>query len=225
MKIPCYIIEDDEPAVELLSVYINRHPALELAGYAHQNIELPQAVFNGGQLIFLDINTPFRDGLSFLRGHQVSLPVIITTSYCEFALEGFNLAVIDYLLKPFSEERFGQAVEKATDHFRLKEIAGEETACIWVKDNYQSVKIMATEIYCIEGWKQYNKIYTKTKTYMVIDSLKQMETALPGFIRCHKSWLVNRVYVDSFNQTSIRVAGKHIPVGRVYREVLARLNG
>lgn len=227
MKIPCFIIEDDEPAVELLSVYITRHPALQAAGHAHQNIELPEGLLNGEYLIFLDINTPFRDGLSFLRDQPVSLPVIITTSYSEFALEGFNLSVIDYLLKPFAEERFVQAIEKAVDYFRLKgmAVAAAEAECIWVKDNYQSVKIPAEDIYCMEGWKQYIKIYTRTKTYMVIDSLKQMEAALPGFIRCHKSWLVNRVHVRSFNQSFIRVQDKSVPVGKAYRDALHRLSG
>jgi DNA-binding LytR/AlgR family response regulator len=226
MSIPCFIIEDEEPAVELLRFFVQQQPALQWAGYAHQNIDIPAAVLNGSHLLFLDIEMPFRNGLDFLRQLPAPLPVILTTSYSQYALDGFNLAVIDYLLKPFAKERFAEAVQKAMDYFTLRAAKANtaDSAFVMVKDNYQEVKIMARDILYIEGWKQYIKIHTTGKMFMVIDSLKRMEEALAAhLLRCHKSFLVNRHHITSYNQSLIQIGDQKIPVGKMYKAVVAGL--
>jgi DNA-binding LytR/AlgR family response regulator len=226
MTIPCFIIDDEEPAVALLQFFISRCPQLELVGFAHHNTQLPATITDGHHLLFLDIETPFRNGLDFLRTQATALPVILTTSYSQYATDGFNLAVIDYLLKPFEEARFTQAVARAADHFALRQMKSglTEDAFIVIKDNYKNVKLFEKDILYIEGWKQYVKIHTTGKIYMIIDTLKNMESLLSAqFVRCHKSYLVNKKQVTAFSQTHITIAGAQLPVGKTFRTHLERL--
>jgi DNA-binding LytR/AlgR family response regulator len=221
MPIPCFIIEDEEPAVELLRFFIQQDERLRFTGYAHQNIDIPAQVTDSHHLLFLDIEMPFRTGLDFLKQQPQPLPVIMTTSYSQYALEGFDLAVIDYLLKPFAQDRFRAAVDKAVDYFLLRQTKATENASVIVKDNYKDVKLMAADILYIEGWKQYIKIFTTGKTLMVIDSLRRMEEELAGqLLRCHKSYLVNRQHIRASNASEIIVGPHTIPVGKKYKDAL-----
>ncbi len=221
MIINCCIIEDEEPAIELLTFFIKENKQLKLTHSSFNNINLPKEVLDGNTLLFLDIQMPFRTGLDFLKEQQSEkkLPVILTTSYAHHALEAYNLWVIDYLLKPFSKKRFNESIEKAQKYFNVNTNQIEEKF-IWVNDDYKKVKIFAKDILYIESDKQYVKIYTKEKRFIIIQTLKSLEDefANSGFIRCHKSFLINKIYISKYNQSSVFVNNFEIPIGKLYLE-------
>lgn len=219
MKIKCFIVEDDEPAAELLAYFIMQHDFLQLEKIYHDNIHLPDAILNGSHLFFLDIEMPFRSGIDFLKQQQktTKLPVILTTSHSQFGIEAYNLSVIDYLVKPFSKQRFDEAVLKARNHFIAAQAAPDEKF-IWVNDNYKKIRIPASSILYIESLKQYVKVYTGNKCFVILQTLKSFEEELKayGFIRCHRSFLVNRKHIKSFSRSVITVDNNEIPIGKQF---------
>ena len=217
MILPCCIIEDEEPAVELLTIYVKQHPQLILKGAYHHTKSVPGELLNGQCLLFLDIQLPYQSGLQFLEQQKNKLPVIFTTSHEQHALKAFNLSVLDYLLKPFSIQRFNQAVDKALVYMTGSLIERNEKY-ITVNDDYKKVKIMVDEILYIEALKQYVKIYTLNKRYMIIQTLKSLEQELAndGFVRCHKSYIINRKKVDSYNQSQVIINGQTIPCSKKF---------
>jgi DNA-binding LytR/AlgR family response regulator len=226
LKINCCIIEDEEPAIELLSFFIEQHPHLELQHVFHNPTAITAEILNGELLFFLDINMPFKSGLDFLKEQQSikKIPVIFTTSYSQHALEAYNLSVIDYLLKPFSKARFTEAVDKAIAYYTAAQLSKTEKH-IWVNDDYKKVKIDAADILYIESDKQYVKIYTEAKRYMIIQTLKSLEDELSnsGFIRCHKSFLVNKKHITRFNSSSIYLKNIELPIGKQFISSLEAL--
>lgn len=218
--INCYIIEDEEPAVELLKLFIAEHGQLHLTGYAHYiKDKLPSDV-NENTLLFLDINLPFQSGLDFLRQSSVKLPVIFTTSNSEYALEAYNLHVIDYLLKPFSKARFNEAVAKAFRYMHMEKY-------ISFKYNYQTIRLNQDQILYIEGQKQYLKLVTASKNYMILSTFKDMELQLDNFhfLRIHKSYMVNLTHIESYTQSYIKIKNDELPIGKVYLEEVKKRCG
>ncbi len=219
VKVPCFIVDDEEPAVELLSYFIERHTELVLSGFAHNTGHIPHAVINPNTLFFLDIQMAGQTGVEFLRQQTQPLKVILSTSHPQFALEAYNLSVIDYLLKPFSEKRFNEATQKALQQFKLEQLEADaqERIFIEVKHDYKTIKIFEDEIYFIEGMKQYLKIYTSEKNYMILDSFKNMEQKLStNFIRIHKSYMVNKKQVTKYSKTEVFILNRTLPLTQNY---------
>jgi two-component system, LytTR family, response regulator len=228
-KITCIIVEDEPLAAKVLSDYISEVPFLQLQGTFKDAILATEYLRdNSVDLIFLDIHLPKLKGMAFLKtlSHQPS--VIVTTAYHQYAVEGFNLNVTDYLLKPFDFERFLVAVNKVKTAQLEKP---ESTETLETKDylflNVQKkkVKILFSEITYIESQREYIKIVTTKKEYVSKMSTHEIEDLLPAhlFKRIHRSFIVSMNKIDSYTAETVEVNGVSIPIGRGYRDVLDSL--
>ena len=228
-KIRCIIIEDEPLAVKVLTDYISQVPFLELQGTFKDAIlatdYLRQSTIN---LIFLDIHLPKLKGMSFLKTLTNPPAVIITTAYHQYAVEGFNLNVTDYLLKPFDFERFLVAVTKVrTAHAIKQEPADDPESRDFVFINVQKkkVKILFSEIVYIESQREYVKITTTQNEYVSKMSTHEIEAILPAhlFKRVHRSYIVSIRRIESYTAEMIEINGVSIPIGKGYRDVMEKL--
>lgn len=228
-KITCIIIEDEPLAVKVLSDYISQVPFLELQGtFKDALLATDYLRQHTTQLIFLDIHLPRLKGMAFLKTLPDPLAVIITTAYHQYAVEGFNLNVTDYLLKPIGFERFLTAVSK------VKTAQAEKQKPLETPDNKdfiflnvqkKKVKILFPEIVYIESRREYIRIVTTQKEYLSKMSTHEIEEILPArrFIRVHRSFIVSVSKIESYTAEVVEVNGVAIPIGRGYREVLEDL--
>lgn len=229
----CLIIDDEPLAIKLLEDYIGRISFLEWVGSSTKPLdsllELPQ---KPADLIFLDIQMPQLNGVAFMKMLQNRAGVIITSAYQEYAFDGFEHDVIDYLLKPISFERFYKAAEKA---YRLKfplETPGTIVdfhpatgGYIFVKVENRMVRVELDEILYIEGLKNYLSIYTKTKRIITLQVMKQMEDALPPnrFVRVHKSYIIAMDKVNSVEKQQINIGEMVVPIGNTYADLFYKV--
>lgn len=228
MKILQCIIADDEPiARQILENYIESIPNLKLMASCKNAFEVMEVLEeNSADILFLDINMPKLSGLSLLKTMQQRPDVIITTAYSEYAVEGFELAVTDYLLKPFSLERFLQAVLKVQQKLNapaesLSSEKEEVSTSIFVKSDKKIVKLNFNDISYIEAYGNYIKIYTDTMT-LTPQTLSDFLEKLPSnFIRIHKSFAINfkELQLIDGNQVLLQNNTK-LPVGKSYRKEL-----
>ena len=229
--IRCMVVDDEDLALALLEAYIRQTPSLQLAASCENAVQAAEILKQEPvDLIFLDIQMPYLTGLEFLEKNPDRPPVILTTSYADFALEGFRLQVLDYLLKPFSPDRFRQAVEKAAEFitFRQAYQAQHETSkldYIFVKSDYKMVRIRLSDILYVEGLKQYLKIFTTEKMIITLDSFHHLESLLPAehFVRIHKSFLVAVAQITALKTNTVEIGKKLLPVGRAYKTALLSL--
>ncbi len=235
MSIKCMIVDDEQLARTLLEEYIKKLPQLELAAVCKNPLEAMDVLRHEEvDLMFLDIQMPELTGVEFLKAMHVKPVVIFTTAYSEYALEGYQLDVIDYLVKPFSFERFVKAVNKASELIRLKKL-GESEPPAKVKDDFIVVhadhkiyKIKLKDIKYIEGLKEYVSYFTEEKRIIALESLKKLEEILPAdrFMRVHRSYIVPVDRIKTMEGNQLEIGGKMIPVGRSYREeVLKKIFG
>ncbi len=222
-KISCIIIEDEPLAVKVLSDYISQVPFLELQNkFKDAIIASDYLRDHKTDLIFLDIHLPKLKGMNFLRTLTNPPAVIITTAYHQYAVEGFELNVTDYLLKPFEFERFLTAVNKVKNVREktpnLKE-SEEIKDFIFLNVQKRKVKIYYDDILYIESQREYVKVVTVKKTYLSKISTNEIETLLPAnlFRRIHRSFIIAINKIESYNSETIEINGVSIPVGRGYR--------
>ena len=226
--ITCIIVEDEPLAAKVLTEYISQVPFLQLQGHFKDAI-LAMEYLHGHSvdLIFLDIHLPKLKGLAFLKTLSQPPAVIITTAYHQYAVEGFNLNVTDYLLKPFEFDRFLVAVNKARTSRKDKQELPESNTKDYLFLNVQKkkVKILYEEILFIESQKEYIRIVTAKKEYLSKMSTHEIEALLPAqlFKRIHRSFIVSVDKIESYTAEAVEVAGISIPVGRGYRDVLDQL--
>jgi len=231
--IRCIIIEDEPPARKVLAKYINDVPYLELTGqYANAMKAIEDIEEKEVDLMFLDINLPKISGLNFLRSLDDPPRVIITTAYSEYALEGFELNVIDYLLKPISFERFLKAVSKVhksitSDKPLLKkektvDEKSDKYSFTFIKSDNTFYKIDFNEILFIESDEDYVWIHTNNEKHHLRYTLKYWDEKLPDelFVRVHKSFIVNLSKIKHISGNKIIMAETSIPVGRSYKKEL-----
>ena len=228
-KITCIIIEDEPLAVKVLSDYIRQVPFLELAGTFKDAILATEYLrSNSTDLLFLDIHLPKLKGMAFLKTLSHPPAVIITTAYHQYAVEGFELNVTDYLLKPFEFERFLVAVNKVkiaqSGKVRSNE-SQESKDHLFLNIQKKKVKILFSEIVYIESQREYIKIVTTKKEYISKMSTHEIETLLPGhlFKRIHRSFIVSVSRIESYTAEMVEVNGVSIPIGRGYRDVIENL--
>lgn len=228
-KINCIIIEDEPLAVKVLSDYILQVPFLELQNAFKDAILASEYLrTNSIDLIFLDIHLPKLKGMAFLKTLTHPPAVIITTAYHQYAVEGFELNVTDYLLKPIEFERFLIAVNKVKTTQVEKErpyVSNESKDYLFLNVQKKKVKILFSDIVYIESQREYIKIITPKNEYISKMSTHEMESILPAnlFKRIHRSFIVSTKRIDSYTAEMVEVNGVSIPIGRGYKDVIESL--
>jgi DNA-binding LytR/AlgR family response regulator len=222
----CIIVEDEIPALKLLADYASRIPDIELVG-TYQDAMSALGIVNSEHidLMFLDIQMPLLTGIDLLKTMNSRPMVVITTAYAEYAVEGYHMDVIDYLLKPIPFERFLQAVNKALRNYNnlhLQRQNGQvnlERNYFFVKEDYKLTKVLFDDILFIEGMSEYVRIHTTTRKIVTLESLKNLELKLPSdmFIRIHKSYIVAVNRVTAIVGNSVEIKGSLFTVGKSYR--------
>jgi two-component system, LytTR family, response regulator len=223
-KLRCIIVEDEPLAVRIIADYISRVPFLELQATFRDAILATEYLrSNATDLMFLDIHLPKLKGMAFLKTLVNPPVVIITSAYHQYALEGYELNVTDYLLKPIEFERFLAAVNKV--HKAQTERRAVEKNFIFLNVQKKKVKISFAEIIYIESQREYIKVVTTKKEYLSKISTQEIESMLPAdqFRRVHRSFIISVSKIDSYTSEFVEVSGISIPVGRGYRDVIENL--
>jgi two-component system, LytTR family, response regulator len=227
-NIKCIIIEDEPLAVKVLADYIEQVPYLELQGTFKDAILATEYLHDHQvDLIFLDIHLPKLKGMAFLKTLSHPPAVIITTAYHQYAVEGFDLNVTDYLLKPIEFDRFLIAVNKVKAAQKEKQTieSGETRDYLFLNVQKKKVKILFSDIVYIESQREYIKIVTTKKEYLSKMSTHEIEALLPAhlFKRIHRSFIISINKIESYTAEEVDVNGIAIPIGRGYRDVIENL--
>jgi two-component system, LytTR family, response regulator len=224
MSISCIAVDDEPMALEKIKSFTEKLAQLELlATFTSSSSALGFIRNNAVQLIFLDIQMDTMNGIEMLEKIIIRPQVILTTAFSEYAMKGYDLSVTDFLLKPYTFERFTLAVNKATEYILWQQTSlaasQKEVNYIFVKSGYRLVKIFIDEILYIEGMRDYQNIVTPTEKIIASHSINELEKLLPkGLIRCHKSFIVSLSAITSIEHDRIRIGNKYIPIGDSYKE-------
>jgi len=227
MKVNCIVIEDEPLAMERTVGYIRKIPLLHLAATFDNALDAFTFLKkNTVDLIFLDINLGELSGIQLLESVHISSDVIITTAYPDYALKGYDLDVTDYLLKPFTFERFLQAVDKVQQSLEKKE-PQQGKDYFFVKTENRLEKIFFRDILFIEGMRDYRKIHSTQKKIMTLQKFSELEAELPESVICrvHKSYMVSINKIDSIEKDCIYISQTVIPVSETYRQKFYALIG
>ena len=222
-KLKCVVVDDEPMAREIIEAYIAKTPNLELMASCKNAAEaILFAQEDDVDLFFLDINMPEISGLSLAKIIHKKTQIIFTTAYREYAIDGFNLNVVDYLLKPIAFDRFLQAVQKVS----LSEITATNNDFMFVRSDRKMVKIDFNSILYIESLSDYLKIFTTEKTIIIRETIRSLEEKLPSkkFIRIHRSFIISLKNITSYTNEFIEINHKALPISRSYKEsVLQKL--
>ncbi|MGC3947532.1 MAG: LytTR family DNA-binding domain-containing protein [Chryseolinea sp.] len=237
MKFNCLIVDDEPLARNLLSDYVRKVPQLNLVDTLSSSLQVMDALRNNEiDVMFLDVQMPDLTGISLLKALQKKPLIILTTAYSEYALEGYELDVADYLLKPITFERFLKAVEKVTQRLSERSAtvapvvpsvppahkSGVEAAqpFVFVKDGTKLIKLRIDDILYVEGLKDYVTIHTKAQKVVSLQRLKALEEELPAdkFIRVHNSFIVAFNAIDVIHKNDVQVGATMIPIGETYKK-------
>ena len=227
----CIALDDEPLALDIIEAYVKKHPELNLIARCN-NADEASKVLNSQHidLMFLDIQMPGVTGLNFIRLLKNKPLFMFTTAYSEYAIDGFELDAIDYLLKPIAYDRFEKAIEKAKEYYTIKNNSGLtesdlENDFIFVKANQQLIKLAYGEILYVEAFADYVKIFLNDRKIVTLQTMKKMGAKLPSdiFSRVHRSFIVNRKAVQSFSTSVCEVNGEKIPVGKNYKNDFIKL--
>ncbi|UOE48913.1 LytTR family DNA-binding domain-containing protein [Mucilaginibacter sp. SMC90] len=234
--INCIVADDEELARSIIERYIAQLPQLRLVASCSNGAETFTALKNSkADLLFLDIKMPQLSGLELLRSVKNPPPVILTTAFREFALESFELNVIDYLLKPIPFDRFLKAIEKyesLTNPPGLNEPQKDDLtddikeAFIYIKADKKMVRVLLKDILFIEGLKDYVQVHTADKRIITYQTLNYFEEKLPlgHFMRVHRSYIISLNHIQSYSASEIEISSRLVPIGSTYaRSVLKQL--
>ena len=234
-KIKCLVIDDEQPARDILHKHIEGVESLELTGSCNNAVEaLSFLQSNTVDLLFLDIQMPHILGTNFIRTLKNPPKVIFTTAYRKYAIEGFELDAVDFLLKPISFDRFLKAVNKIL-HLNLqsnlpepdKSESMKEAAqpFLYFRSDRKMVKVLFNDILYIEGLRDYIKIFTTSKIIVTKHLLSSLQEMLPAdsFLRIHRSYIISISKIDSYNADSIEISKKELPIGRMYKNDVNKL--
>jgi len=236
MKTRCLIVDDEPLARELIRGHVEKLENFEIVAECSDAMKALNVLREKTvDLMFMDIQMPQITGIAFLKTLKHPPKVIITTAYREFALEGFELDVVDYLLKPITFERFLKSVNKfyQTNQDEVQLVTGSnsertvEESFIYIKENKKVVKVYLSEIRYIEGLSEYIQLFTDKRKIITKTSMSLMEEKLPkeNFLRIHKSFIVSIPKIEAFTTNTIEIQGKELPIGRSYKNaVLSALN-
>lgn len=223
MKLNCAIVDDEPLALGLLESYVDKTPFLEFAGkYSSAVQAMKELPGKHVDLLFLDIQMPELNGLEFSRMVDSSTRIVFTTAFGQYAIDGYKVNALDYLLKPISYVDFLQAANKALQWFELLQQPKEEIQSIFVKSDYKLVQIELNKILYIEGLKDYIKIYEEDspKPILSLMSMKAMEDLLPSsrFMRVHRSYIVQKDKIRIIDRGRIVFGKNYIPVSDSYKQ-------
>lgn len=224
-KYSCIIIEDEPLALRRTSDFVSKIPFLNLSGTFDNAINgLFHLKSNKVDLLFLDINMDELSGIELLESSKIDSQVIITTAYQEYALKGYELNVTDYLLKPFTFDRFLKAVSKAQDNIS-QSFNTVPLESIFVKTENRLEKISINDILYIEGMRDYRRIHTVSKRIMTLQNFSELEQILPSNLVCrvHKSYMVGINKIESIERRRIRIAEQIIPISETYIELFSQV--
>jgi two-component system, LytTR family, response regulator len=224
-KYTCIIIEDEPLALEKTRDFVNKVPFLNLsATFDNALTGLTYLNNNKADLLFLDINMDELSGIELLESSKITSQVIITTAYQEYALKGYELQITDYLLKPFTFNRFLQAVNKAQENIVFRN-SGAQPGFIFVKTENRLEKIMLDEIMYIEGMRDYRRIHTIHKKIMTLQNFSEFEKIIPSNIVCrvHKSYMVALSKIESVERSRIKIADQMIPISDTYKDLFFKI--
>jgi len=234
-KINCLVIDDEPPARDILKKYIAGVDLLQLAGECSNAVETLSFLQNNSvDLLFLDIKMPHILGTSFLRTLKNPPKVIFTTAFRKYAVEGFDLNAVDFLLKPVSFERFLQAVNKvmqmnihvAGNTNTLNESLSDQShPFLYFRSDRKMVKVFLEDMLFIESLKDYIKVVTTHKVIISKQSISSLEEMLPkdAFVRVHRSYIIAVNKIDSYNTDTIEIGEKEIPIGRLFRHDASKI--
>lgn len=228
MKITCLVIDDEPVARKGLALYVQQTPFLELVGTCKNALEATTIVHEKDvDLLFLDIQMPELSGIELMRSLEHPPAVIFTTAYRDYAIEGFELNALDYLVKPISFQRFLKAVNKAKSHFEMMrqqnpDVSSAPDDYFFIKSDGQFIRIKLEDVLYFESEKDYVFIHTPHKRYLTLLSLKQLEKELPQdrFFRVHRSFIVSLDKVEMMEGNQVIVGGRKIPVSRSMQETI-----
>ena len=225
MKLKTLIVDDEPLALDLLETFIERIEHLELVGRCQNGVETFNKLQNEKvDLLFLDIEMPTLDGYELLKSLTNPPQVIITTAYREYAVEGFELEVLDYLVKPFPFQRFVKAVQKAI--VPAPTVNEDAPNCLFIKVDKRIIKVPFQNIHYIESLKDYLKIHTVTGTLVTLQTMQGICELLPAdqFTRIHKSFTVATQKVNAIDANDLEINGKSLPIVRSFRdEILEKI--
>jgi DNA-binding LytR/AlgR family response regulator len=233
----CWIVDDEPLALDLLESYVKNTPFLNLTGrYSSAKSAMNALQSDTPDLIFLDIQMPLINGLDFAQFIKDKTSIIFTTAFKEYAIDGYKVNAIDYLLKPFSYSSFLNAAKKALAWFEtihaansVKTNNSDKSSGIFVKADYKIIHVLFDDILYIEGLKNYIKIYTskQSKPIITLMTMKEIEDELPAndFIRIHRSFIVRKNKIESINKNRIMIAGREFPIGETYKPAFMTLIG
>ncbi|MGE5419766.1 MAG: LytR/AlgR family response regulator transcription factor [Chloroflexota bacterium] len=227
-KTRCLIIDDEPLAIKLIKSHLSKLDCFEVAGECRNALKAIELLRHEKiDLMFLDINMPEITGLDFLKTIPDPPYVIITTAYREYAIEGYDLDVVDFLLKPISFERFLKAINRFCNRTRTGVSQNEESVpeakekkFIHIQDGKNIFKLLYEDVMYFEGYGEYVKVITPGKTYIVRESLTEFENRLgpDSFLRIHKSYIVNLGKIKGFSTVHVLLSDMDLPIGRIYRE-------
>lgn len=236
MKPLAILIVDDEPlARDILETYLQKVPDVQLAGTCKNALEAFSFLSKQRvDVMLLDINMPEISGMDFLKTLKNPPAIIFTTAYSQYAVESYELNAVDYLLKPISFERFLKSINKAIDTIRQKSTAVDNSAnslntkdnILFVKSDGKLIKIDLTQLWFVEGLKDYVRLWTDSGKVIVHSTMKNFEeqlSALPGFVRVSKSYIINMKYVSEVDGNVIRIKDQMISIGNTYKEQINEL--
>jgi DNA-binding LytR/AlgR family response regulator len=234
MKVKCIIVDDEPLAIEVIDSHIKKFDDIEVIARCSNAVKAFEILQNKQvDLIFLDIQMPKITGIDFLRTLKNPPKVIITTAYRDYAIEGYELDVIDYLLKPISFERFFKAIQKfyqISNSVKNEMISPiivnnfDEGEFIYVRADKKMQKIFLKDILYIESLKDYIKIFTSAKSVITKQPISSFEEKLPEniFLRTHRSFIISIPKIEAFSTQSIEISGKEIPIGRSYKNIVMK---
>ncbi|HEX8316038.1 MAG TPA: LytTR family DNA-binding domain-containing protein [Flavisolibacter sp.] len=227
-KIHCIIVDDEPLARDLMAMYVNKLASWEIKAACRDVAEAYEALYqNEIDVIFLDINMPNKTGIDFLSTLKNPPHIIFTTAYAEYAAKAFDLKAIDYLVKPITEERFREAIEKAEAIMRGPEVpvaVSPQSDHVFLKQDSRLVKVIFDDILYVEALKDYSKIFMKEKTMLVSAHLKMMEEMLPQtrFFRIHRSYIVAMDKINAVQGNVVEIGKQEVPVSSTYKEELMK---
>ena len=237
MELTCWIIDDEPLAIELLESYVAKTSFLKLTGSYSSALQAMQDVTKQPvDIIFLDIQMPEISGMEFARFIESDTRIIFTTAFSEYALEGYRVDALDYLLKPITYTNFLIATKKALKWFEMKESSSQKNSSaaneqeeeqMFVKADHKLIRVLFKDILYIEGWKDYVKIHLKDTPHPILSlmSMKGLEETLPSakFIRIHRSYIIQKNKIDSVSKNRVKIGDKELPIGESYKEEFTKI--
>jgi len=220
--IHCLILEDEKPAQEVLQNYINKTPFLDCIGIYENGLDIPQEKLQQVDILFLDIQLPELNGLSFLKTIDHPPKVIVTTAYTNYAIEAFDEAALDYLLKPFSFERFFKAVNRVRNNIINQKKEIDKNLFLYSDKTLYNINI--EDILFLTSEVDYVKVVTAKKSILILDSLRNWNEKLQNFrfIQIHRSFIINIDKISKIYGNQVFISDKVIPIGKTYKELFMK---